>query len=114
MHAIDERSGAVLATRVRRADRFWTRLRGLLFRAALADDEGLLLVPCGSIHTVGMRFPIDALFLDGDGVVLHALHRVPPWRIPPPVRGARMVLELAAGTLARHGTGPGDRVRFAP
>ena len=112
MRAIDERSGRVLARRVVRAERFFSRLRGLLGRRSLEAGEALLLVPCGSIHTLGMRFSIDALFLDGDGVVLHALADLRPWRVPKGVRGARMVLELPAGTLAPGGTPPGSRVRF--
>jgi len=112
LRAIDEGSGVVLATRVIRADTFLSRLRGLLGRTRLEPGEALLLAPCASIHTLGMRFPIDALFLDGGGQVLAALPRLAPWRVPAPVSGARMVLELAAGTLDAAGTAPGARVRF--
>lgn len=111
--AIDRTTGAVLAARAARADRFLPRLVGLLGRRALAEGEGLLLVPCSSIHTLGMRFPIDVLFLGPEGNVLRALHGVPPWRVPAPVPGARMVLELPAGTLARTGTIDGNLVVLA-
>ena len=112
MLAIDESSGRVLASRVVRADGFLSRLRGLLGRTGLEPGEALLLVPCGSIHTLGMRFPIDALFLDADGIVLRALPDLRPWRLPRPVKGATMVLEMAAGTLGPGGMPPGGRVRF--
>jgi len=113
MLAIDDTTGAALARQTVHASTFLARLKGLLGRASLAPDEGLLLDPCGSIHTLGMRFPIDVLFLDEAGLVLRALERVAPWRVPSPVRGARRVLELPAGTLARTGTTQGHRVRFA-
>jgi uncharacterized protein len=111
--AVDRTTGAVLAARTVRADRFLPRLIGLLGRAGLAQGEGLLLEPCSSIHTLGMRFPIDVLFLDAEGAVLRALRDVAPWRVPAPVRGARMVLELPAGTLARTGTIDGNLVLLA-
>lgn len=112
MLAIDDTTGAELARRTVHAASFLARLRGLLGRASLAEGEALLLDPCGSIHTLGMRFPIDVLFLDEGGAVLAALAHLPPWRVPPPVRGARRVLELPAGTLGRTATAKGHRVRF--
>jgi uncharacterized protein len=113
MRAIDRTTGIVLAEHMVRADGFLARLVGLLGRAALREGEGLLLVPCSSIHTLGMRFAIDVLFLDGQGEVLRAVEALPPWRVPSPVRGTRMVLELPAGTLARTATAAGNRVEFA-
>jgi uncharacterized membrane protein (UPF0127 family) len=112
MLAIDESSGRVLARRVVRADGFLSRLRGLLGRAGLEPGEALLLAPCSSIHTLGMRFSIDALFLDAEGNVLRAVPVLRPWRVPRPVKGATMVLELAAGTLGPGGMPSGGRVRF--
>lgn len=88
--------------RIRHARRFWQRAIGLLGRRALAADEALLIRPCSSIHTFGMRFAIDVVFLDRAGVVL-ALHpALPPWRTAR-CRGAQAVLELAAGGAARAG-----------
>lgn len=105
--------GRPLAGRVERADAFRRRLRGLLGRTGLAPDEGLLLSPCGAIHTFFMRFPIDAVFLDATGRVVGVAESLPPWRWRA-VPGARAVLELAAGTVARTGVRPGDRIRFVP
>lgn len=56
--------GRVWVARVTPATRLFDRMRGLLGRRSLPPGEGLLIVSCGSIHTVGMRFAIDALFLD--------------------------------------------------
>ena len=59
--------GASLGTRVRMADRWWLRLRGLIGRPALTHGAGLLLAPCQGVHTLGMRSCLDVLFLDREG-----------------------------------------------
>lgn len=89
--------GFVLGTRVRRADSFLRRLRGLMFRGELAAGEGLWIEPCNSVHTHFMRFAIDVLFLDAHGRVLHVMPAMKPWRHSPFVKGSKAVLELAAG-----------------
>src|ERR687897_3899365 len=78
------------------ADSPISRMRGLLGRNELRPGEGLLLRPASSVHTFFMRFPIDAVFLDGDLRVLAVRPEVPPWRTAGH-RGARAVLELPAG-----------------
>ena len=84
------------------ADRPLTRLRGLLGRSELRAGEGLLLRPSPSIHTWFMRFPIDAVFVDGELRVLAVRRALRPWRMAGR-RGARAVLELAAGEAERRG-----------
>ncbi len=101
----------VLATRVRQADTFGLRLRGLMFRSALAEGEGLLIVPCQAVHTHFMRFPIDVLFLDEQDRVIHLIRSMRPWRQSPYVKGAKAVLELAAG--AAGPTEVGDWLHIA-
>lgn len=100
--------GLTLGTAVAEADSFLLRLRGLMFRKALAPGEGLVIRPCNAVHTHFMRFPIDVLFLDDEGRVLHVIPAMPPWRQSPIVRGARAVLELASG--AAGTTQAGDRL----
>ena len=95
--------------RVRVADRFWTRALGLLVGKPLDLTEGLLIAPCSSIHTLGMRYAIDVVFVDGKGGVLRVCPdvRVGRMRFAP---GARGVLELRAGVAAEHGLAPGSRL----
>jgi uncharacterized protein len=88
-----------------------TRLKGLLGRARLRSGEGLLIRPTSAIHTCFMRFPIDAVFLDRDLIVLRAVSDVPAWRVAR-CRRSRAVLELAAGEIRRRGIRPGDRLRL--
>jgi uncharacterized membrane protein (UPF0127 family) len=88
-----------------------TRLRGLLGRSELPAGEGLLLRPAASVHTWFMRFAIDVVFLDPELSVLAVRSDVGPWRIAGK-RGARAVLELAAGEAHRRRIRPGAQLRL--
>lgn len=92
--------GRCVARRVRMACSFRSRCMGLLSRDAIPPEEGLLLLPGGSIHTLGMRFTIDVVFLNRQMRILALAERVPPWRIRVAPRGTRRVLELAAGQIS--------------
>lgn len=95
--------------RVSVARTFRERLGGLLARPPLGPEEALLLMPCRSIHTFGMGYGLDILFLDKDGDILAAHRGLTPWRMLHGPRGAVMTLEMAAGTLDRLGhLGAGD------
>ncbi len=104
--------GRIVCERVYVADRAHRRMRGLLGRKYLRQGEGMVLRPGWSIHTAFMRFPIDAIFLDADQVVIRIEHEVGPWRTVS-CRGAREVVELAAGESRRRGIEVGDRVAWA-
>lgn len=97
LHTAD---GRCIARQVRMACSFRARCVGLLRQTNIPEQEGLLLVPGGSIHTLGMRFAIDVVFLNRQMRVLQLVEQVPPWRIviAPPDTGR--VLELAAGKIA--------------
>lgn len=92
------------------ADRPHTRLRGLMGRRELPQDEGLLIRPAPSIHTFFMRFAIDAVFLDRELRVVGVERRMGPGRIAGR-KGARAVLELAAGRASALGVRDGERLR---
>ena len=85
MHLLHKSSHTVLLTQVKWCDSFLCRLRGLMFRAALAEGEGLLLVERResrldtSIHMLFMRFPIAAIWLDAKFRVVDTC-RAEPWR----------------------------------
>lgn len=85
-------------------------MRGLLGRASLAPDEGMLFRPAGSIHMFFMRFTIDAVFCDRELRVLHVERGLRPWRTAGK-RGAKVVIELAAG--AARDVQVGDRLRLS-
>jgi len=102
----------LLGDAVRTAGTFLSRLAGLIGRDGLAPGEGLWIAPCSCIHSFGMRFEIDAVFVDADGRVAGLCERFRRNRISPVFRKAEGVLELPAGTIGRTGTEVGDEVRF--
>ena len=112
VRVVNRTRGILLGDRVWTASTFLSRLVGLLGTTAIADGEGLWIVPCRGVHTMGMRYPIDVAFLDARGVVVGILEAFPPNRVGRVVRDARGALELRAGTLAATGTAPGDRLEF--
>ena len=105
-------AGEPVCERCQLADKPWTRLRGLMGRASLQRDEGLLIRPANAIHTYFMRFPIDAVFLDRNLVVVRVVPELHPRRVAVR-RGAKAVLELAAGESRRRGIKPGERLKLA-
>ena len=108
--ARDVQTGAIVADRVVIATTHAERAVGLLKHDRLEPGEGLLIAPCNGVHTCFMRFSIDILAMDKDGVVVDAVSTLKPWRMRLPKRGAFSVLELPAGTLAKTQTQVGHRI----
>jgi len=104
--------GRIVCEHVKIADTYMTRTVGLLGRKTLPRGEGVVLRPSFSIHTFFMRFPIDLIFLDQDLVAIKLAENLRPFRTSS-CRGAREVVELAAGECARRGLSVGDRVAWA-
>jgi hypothetical protein len=92
--------GQRTAWRIRQAVRWWSRAIGLLATPALEDPCGLWIAPCNSVHTLGMRYPIDVVFVRADGTIAKVVEQLRPWRAAG-CRQARFTLELRAG-LARQ------------
>ncbi len=103
-----------LATSLAVAQTHWSRLRGLL--GASPDDFrngcGLWIRPCRGVHTLAMRFPIDVVYLDRAGTVVHVEHNLQPWRFSPIRMQAVSVLELPGHTVARTETALGDSIEI--
>ena len=78
----------------------------------LATGEGLLVVPCKSIHTHFMRFTIDVLYVNAAQEVVGIDRELAPWRVGRLRRQARFVIELPAGTVAASGTQLGDQLQI--
>jgi uncharacterized membrane protein (UPF0127 family) len=113
-YALNQTRQAYLATRLDVADGHWSRLRGLIGVRAdeFRDGRGLWITPCHGVHTLGMRFPIDVLYLNSDQVVLHIETKLAPWRFAPIRVHATSVLELPPTTLQSTGTRIGDRIEI--
>lgn len=110
----NEDRGAELGGRIGVADRWWSRLRGLLGRPPLEEGEGLLLLGSPAVHTVGMRYPLDIAVLDRAGRVLALYRALPPGRRTRFHPGAAHTLELPTGALDRSGTRERDRLVWHP
>lgn len=108
-----QRDGRCLVEKAGGAFAWWSRLRGLLFRRPLAADgsEALLIRPCNSIHTLGMRYALDVVFIDRQGTVMGVREGVRPWRACFG-RGAHAVIELHHGAARRLGISMGDRIEW--
>jgi uncharacterized protein len=106
-------AGGLRIAHCMQASTLFERMRGLLGRAALAEDDALLLMPCASVHTLGMRYPIDVLYLDPDLRIVKRVDNLPPRRVSA-CWAARATLELCAGAAARHGLELGLRLRWRP
>ena len=129
--------GTVIADRAVLARWWWQRAVGLLSRSSLADDEALIIPGCSAVHTYGMRFPIDLLFLTTSrwakgyglgeetnpspqplapsqvhGMVVKVVPHVRPFRFAG-AAGADTVIELSAGAAARAAIHAGDRLQWA-
>ena len=91
------------------ADTSAKRRTGLLKHERLNPGEGLWIVPCESVHTFFMKFPIDLVYLDKQKKVRKVRHRVPAWRLSVCL-SAHSILELPAGTLEQTGTQVGDEL----
>lgn len=98
----------LLSSRSEIARSFCARLIGLLGRRALDPDGGLWLVPSNSVHTIGMRFPIDVVLLNRNSTVVEVHESVRSFSIVWPNFRAKSVLELPADTIAKTATEPGD------
>ncbi len=92
----------------------WDRMRGLIGRSPeeFRPGRGLLISPSEGIHTIGMSFPIDVVYLDSDHRVIQVYHRLRPFRFGSVRFKAKSVLELPAGTLKESRTEVGDLLQF--
>ena len=102
-----------LATKVRKADNFLTRLVGLLKRTQLGPEEALWLMPSKGIHTIGMKFPIDVVFLNKEFYVLGLISGMHPYRVSGVHMRGYSVIELPNGTIRKSRTEIGDQLEIS-
>jgi uncharacterized protein len=105
--------GTVLATCLEVADSGPKRNKGLLGRKGLAPGEGLWIIPCESVHTFFMQFPIDLVYLDRKNRIKKVSDSVPAWRLSACL-SAHSILELPAGTIRNTETQAGDILEISP
>ena len=105
-----------VATETMVADSYIRRLVGLLGKTKRWAQlgRGLWIIPSSGVHTIGMLFPIDLIFLNKEKQVVHVEEHVRPFRISKVSLKAESVLELPPHTIYRSGTQIGDRFEIAP
>jgi len=106
---VNQRTDQALAEHVELAVTRRARRRGLLGRSGLDASSALIIAPCFSIHTMFMRFDIDAVFVDDDGRAVKVVREMAPWRIAVDPT-AHAVVEMAAGSLRERTVDIGDRL----
>lgn len=104
--------GTQLCLKASIASNFWSRLRGLLGKIDLKEDEGIILYPSSSIHTFGMKFNIDVLFLDKDKRVLKVVKNMMPGEVNL-AKMAYYVIELKSGVIQKKGINVADKIVFS-
>ena len=102
-----------LATNVEVAKSGAKRSKGLLGRKGLQPGEGMWIVPCEAVHTFGMQFALDLVYLDREFRIRKIRRNVPPWRMSACL-SAHSIIELAAGAVKESEAQPGDVLEFSP
>jgi uncharacterized membrane protein (UPF0127 family) len=111
-YAFNRTRTTYLATDLVIARTHWSRFRGLMATdsSRFSRGQGLWINPSRGIHTFAMRFPIDALYLDRDRIIIHIEEDLKPWRMAAIRVSASSVLELPTGTIRETQTVLGDQV----
>ena len=107
----NQTKGTTIANAARKAANFLARGRGLMLAPPLPKGGGLVIDPCNSIHMFFMRYPLDIIFLNKEGIVVFMYKGIKPWRVGRIVRGAKVAVELPVGTIEESKTEVGDSVK---
>ena len=113
LRAVNRTRGTVVGECIRVADSPLTGIVGLLGERDLPTGDGLLIVPCQGVHTLGMLFAIDIVVLDGEWNVIGIRRELRPFRLTRVFWKAAAVLELRAGMVESCGTLVGDTLEFS-
>jgi len=100
-----------LVASVRFAVLWWERASGLLAMPRLKRGEGLLIDSCRAVHTIGMRYPIDIIFVDSEWSIVRVVNQLPTFRFRA-ARAACRTLEMLSGEATRLGFSAGQRLMW--
>jgi uncharacterized membrane protein (UPF0127 family) len=113
MKALNLRTKEEVACEVTVAEGLFARMKGLLGKKTMPRDTALLIVPCKSVHTFGMQFPLDVIFLDRRKRVIALNEHLVPNRLSAWHLRAVSVLEMPSGKIAATHTQIGDEIEIA-
>jgi uncharacterized membrane protein (UPF0127 family) len=100
LYIVREEFRTLLLDSVMYTDSAWERMRGLLWRQPLGEQEALIIDRCGCVHTWGMKYPLDLAFIDRQWMIRKLMRAVFPWRMAGCIP-AVITLEMPAGTIDR-------------
>lgn len=106
----NETRDIVLANKVKLADSFLARLKGLLFTNKLPDGNALYIRPCQGIHMFFMLYAIDVVFVDDKGIVVGLVESIGPFQVSKIYKTAKACIELPSGKIRETFTNIGDRL----
>ena len=112
LRVVNSTRGTLVGASVRVAESGLTRIVGLLGERELLPGDGLLIVPSQGVHTLGMRFAIDIVVLDGEWNVIAIRRELRPFRMTRVFWEAAAVLELRSGIVDSSSTLVGDTLEF--
>jgi hypothetical protein len=112
MKIINQTKGKLLADKVIIADTFLARIKGLLGKNSLEENEALIIRPCSSIHTFFMRFAIDVVFLDRQNRVVAFKKNLVPFRLTFAHHKACLAIELPAHKISQSYTQLNDLIKL--
>jgi uncharacterized membrane protein (UPF0127 family) len=113
MKAFNIRNSKQLADNVTIANSLFKRMKGLLGKKYMLNGEALWIKPCLSVHTFGMKFPVDVAFLNKRNQVIATIRNLQPNRLTKLYLKSSSVLELPAGVLEATDTRVGDEIEIA-
>lgn len=111
IRVVNKNNDTIIGDKIELADTFFARLKGLLGRTGLEEGEGIILTPCSAIHCLGMKFPIDVVFMDKDKKVIWIRENMEPGSIEIK-KSCVYVLEVGAGVIARKRVQIGHQLEF--
>src|SRR5882724_1476710 len=113
LRVVNSTRGTLVGESIRVAETGLTRIVGLLGERELPPGDGLLIVPSQGVHTLGMQFAIDIIFLDGQWNVIAIKRNLRPFRMTRVYWNAAAVLELRSGSLDSSSTSVGDTLELS-
>jgi uncharacterized membrane protein (UPF0127 family) len=114
MRLFNQTRGSLVLEDLKIASLPWQKLKGLLFTKHLEKGRGLLLKNCASVHTIGMNYGIDLIFLDSRLNVVRIVKQLRPNRLSPWVGRASLVVEVPAGYCDEVPLSENDRLEIVP
>lgn len=112
MRVLNKTKHCIIASQGQLADTFFSRLKGLLGRSGLSDQEALVITHCNSIHMFFMKFPIDVIFVDKNNYVVGLVEGIKPFQLSKIYFKSNYAVELMQGKIRKINVEIGDSIEL--